>query len=735
MSNNLSPWPRVRFTDANGNPLSGGKLYTYRTGTSSPKASYSDSAGTPNANPVILDAEGYADVWLADDEPYRFRLENSAGVLQWQRDNMAGAAGANVRNVETIADLKLISGNSTSKTTVSVAGYYAAGDNGGGMFWWNDASTATDDGGMVIKATATAVGRWIRICDSSDVWVEWFGAQGGSASDQTSIINKAINYVNSVGGGIVRFGQGTFLCSITMKNYVSLVGAGCSQYEFDLSKLGATELKRYGTTARVIDARNCSYINIRDMDINGDENGSGSAYDGISGEGSNFTTIERAKLINCRRGYDGGATTPAGDVKIVNSYVRGNSIGVYNVRDSFFSGNSFSGNTSIGIYFNTGQNRIENNLLEFHMGPDAGTGVIRNPADAIYLDQNANEIIIANNHFDRNAGYDVRINSNVKIPNKILITGNMFKRSAWGNGITTGLRVSILCGNSGDNITMVGNTFERGNQSPSTIEGYWSPVRAAYFNTATAIVQEGNNFVELGALSLNKTNFTWTLSASGTNEYYLKDTSNYQSNPYVPQPDSVKNNRTTMNAGSVGALAAGEWAWADNDSLGFSTVYVRLASGNIPSTTTADTVYCNWNYPIINLTSTTDYKTEVARDQYKFFVNAGATVENTFKTREYITSITDVMPMCLEISGDETTTGADAYFLFPFLMFRATSSTAITIKNGNIQTYEAGFTAGWTAAGTTLEVTVTASPMGDEIYVSTKNTGANRLDLNIRVKW
>jgi hypothetical protein len=28
MAYSLSPWPRVRFEDENGNPLAGGKLYT-----------------------------------------------------------------------------------------------------------------------------------------------------------------------------------------------------------------------------------------------------------------------------------------------------------------------------------------------------------------------------------------------------------------------------------------------------------------------------------------------------------------------------------------------------------------------------------------------------------------------------------------------------------------------------------------------------------------------------------
>lgn len=48
-----------QFFDANGDPLAGGKLYFYQTGTSTLATTYSDSAETTaNANPVILSADG-----------------------------------------------------------------------------------------------------------------------------------------------------------------------------------------------------------------------------------------------------------------------------------------------------------------------------------------------------------------------------------------------------------------------------------------------------------------------------------------------------------------------------------------------------------------------------------------------------------------------------------------------------------------------------------------------------
>jgi hypothetical protein len=74
--------PRLRFVDNNGNALSGGKVYTYATGTSTPLATYTDAGGSSaNANPVILDSRGEADIWLTQDVAYRFVVKTSADVL------------------------------------------------------------------------------------------------------------------------------------------------------------------------------------------------------------------------------------------------------------------------------------------------------------------------------------------------------------------------------------------------------------------------------------------------------------------------------------------------------------------------------------------------------------------------------------------------------------------------------------------------------------------------------
>jgi hypothetical protein len=83
-----------QFFDNNGNVLTGGKLYTYVAGTTTPLASYTSSAGSAaHTNPIILDAAGRVpggEIWLSNAR-YKFALYTSVNVLIATYDNIAGA--------------------------------------------------------------------------------------------------------------------------------------------------------------------------------------------------------------------------------------------------------------------------------------------------------------------------------------------------------------------------------------------------------------------------------------------------------------------------------------------------------------------------------------------------------------------------------------------------------------------------------------------------------------------
>lgn len=87
MATTLMPEGKQSFAGSAGAPLVGGKLYTYDAGTSTPRTTYQDAAGTvPNTNPVILDARGEATVFWNGN--YKVVLRDSADVVIWTVDNI-----------------------------------------------------------------------------------------------------------------------------------------------------------------------------------------------------------------------------------------------------------------------------------------------------------------------------------------------------------------------------------------------------------------------------------------------------------------------------------------------------------------------------------------------------------------------------------------------------------------------------------------------------------------------
>lgn len=89
--------PAPQFASAT-DVYSGGFLYFYTTGTSTPTNTYSDSTlVTPNANPITLDSAGRSptDIFLDPATTYKVVLKDSAGVTIWTKDPVIDPA-ANV---------------------------------------------------------------------------------------------------------------------------------------------------------------------------------------------------------------------------------------------------------------------------------------------------------------------------------------------------------------------------------------------------------------------------------------------------------------------------------------------------------------------------------------------------------------------------------------------------------------------------------------------------------------
>jgi hypothetical protein len=106
MAGNLAPFLSGQYFDNNGAPLVGGKVYAYQAGTSTPQATYTDSAlGTPNTNPVILDSSGAAEIWLDPSLSYKFVIKDSSDVTIRTRDNVVGLLTADAVNTASLQNL------------------------------------------------------------------------------------------------------------------------------------------------------------------------------------------------------------------------------------------------------------------------------------------------------------------------------------------------------------------------------------------------------------------------------------------------------------------------------------------------------------------------------------------------------------------------------------------------------------------------------------------------------
>lgn len=125
--------------------------------------------------------------------------------------------------------------------------------------------------------------------------------------------------------------------------------------------------------------------------------------------------------------------------------------------------------------------------------------------------------------------------------------------------------------------------------------GTWSLTQSHIFG-ANVIVTVAPGAIIDTDMSIRSATYKWTLSGSGTAEYYLELAEG--GDPGLSEPSKVVESAIILTAGAIGALAAGEWAWDDNDTLGYDTVYVRLSGSGDPDAQAAGYVLAAYNLTI-----------------------------------------------------------------------------------------------------------------------------------------
>lgn len=80
-----------QFFDNSGAPLSGGLIYTYQAGSSTPLITYTTNNGLiANTNPIVLDSAGRSanEIWMQTGYTYKFVIQTSTGTILQTLDNL-----------------------------------------------------------------------------------------------------------------------------------------------------------------------------------------------------------------------------------------------------------------------------------------------------------------------------------------------------------------------------------------------------------------------------------------------------------------------------------------------------------------------------------------------------------------------------------------------------------------------------------------------------------------------
>ena len=273
MAVNLSPVGGVaaQFFTNTGAVLTGGKIYTYAAGTTTPATTFTSSQGvTAWTNPIVLDAagrvSGSGEIWLTDGINYKFVLKDSNDVLIATYDNISGinsnfVAYTNNQQIvtatagQTVFNLSISYQPGTNSLSVFVDGVNQYGPGAQYAYTETDSDTVTFVSGLhvgaEVKFTTTqqqgagavnasqvtynpagtgAVATNVQAKLRESVSVLDYGAIGNGTTDDTAAIQAAITYAYSVAIPKVIFPNknSTYLISssISVPQGITLQGEG-----------------------------------------------------------------------------------------------------------------------------------------------------------------------------------------------------------------------------------------------------------------------------------------------------------------------------------------------------------------------------------------------------------------------------------------------------------------------------------------------------------------------------
>jgi hypothetical protein len=282
MAVNLSPVGGVagQFFDNNGNPLSGGKIFTYSAGTTTNQPTYtSASGGIAHTNPIILDSAGRVpsgEIWLTDGLAYKFVITDSNDVLIGTYDNIIGinsnfvnftneqeiqtaTAGQTVFNLTTMQYQP-----GTNSLSVFVDGVNQYGPGAQFAYVETDSDTVTFVSGLHVGASVKFTTSQLNSSGAVDaaqvsydppfvgsvftnvedklaqtVSVKDFGAVGDGITNDTTAFTNAIS---AAAGAIIYVPEGTYRISSVTGTSAYFCGSSAEKSVIELAATGTESI-------------------------------------------------------------------------------------------------------------------------------------------------------------------------------------------------------------------------------------------------------------------------------------------------------------------------------------------------------------------------------------------------------------------------------------------------------------------------------------------------------------
>ncbi|MHA2069819.1 MAG: hypothetical protein ACXABY_36100, partial [Candidatus Thorarchaeota archaeon] len=152
-----------------------------------------------------------------------------------------------------------------------------------------------------------------------------------------------------------------------------------------------------------------------------------------------------------------------------------------------------------------------------------------------------------------------------------------------------------------------------------------------------------DNYVPAGGVNLVSATYKWSASGSGTNEFYCELAGG--GDPSLADPVDVMENYSYISEGTMGSLSASEWDYGDNDSLGYSTIYIRLSDDADPDSKASGYVWSDG----ADLTDGTDSSGTLAQD---------GTISWTRSVNDTLTSVGNRAGYAYKVSWSGALSGA-----------------------------------------------------------------------------